>query len=136
MAETMDNFRVIVVGAGPVALSAAHALSQAGIDFVVLERRKALDKDAGSSVAVWPHNVRLLDQLGLLEEAERTYMPVKYKRNLRRDGSELSRSNMLEAIGIKYARPVAPGASMWGCLSLLILSLVTATSGCVSTGRS
>ncbi|KAI1871837.1 hypothetical protein JX265_005823 [Neoarthrinium moseri] len=102
MAEKTDNFRVIVVGGGPVALTAAHALSQAGIDFVLLERRKALDKDAGSSVAVWPHNVRLFDQLGLLEEAERTYMPVKYKRNLRRDGTEMSRSDMFEAIGINH----------------------------------
>jgi 2-polyprenyl-6-methoxyphenol hydroxylase-like FAD-dependent oxidoreductase len=99
--ETSQSFRVIVVGGGPVALTAAHALSQAGIDYVVLERRKALDQDSGASVAVWPHNVRLLDQLGLLEEAQRTYMPVKDKRNLRRDGSELSRSNMFEAIGIK-----------------------------------
>jgi 2-polyprenyl-6-methoxyphenol hydroxylase-like FAD-dependent oxidoreductase len=101
MAEKIDNFRVIIVGGGPVALTAAHALDQAGIDYVLLERRPALDTESGASVAVWPHNVRLLDQLGLLEEAENTYMPVNYKRNLRRDGSELSRSNMFEAIGIK-----------------------------------
>lgn len=102
MAEAkLQSFRAIVVGGGPVALVAAHALAQAGIDYVVLERRKELDVDSGASVAVWPHNVRLLDQLGLLEEAEQTYMPVKNKRNLRRDGSEISRSNMFEAIGIK-----------------------------------
>ncbi|KAH8674338.1 FAD binding domain-containing protein [Xylariales sp. PMI_506] len=102
MAEKSDKFRVIIVGGGPVALTAAHAFEQAGIDYLLLERRGILDVDSGASVAVWPHNVRLLDQFGLLEEAERTYMPVKYKRNLREDGSELSRSNMFEAIGINH----------------------------------
>ncbi|KAK6076024.1 FAD binding domain-containing protein [Seiridium cupressi] len=100
--DKTQNFRAIVVGGGPVALTAAHALSKAGIDYIILERRKALDVDSGASVAVWPHNVRLLDQLGLLEEAERTYMPVHNKRNVRRDGTELSRSNMFEAIGINH----------------------------------
>lgn len=99
--EKPNNFRAIVVGGGPVALMAGHALSQAGIDYLILERRNQLDTDSGASVAVWPHNVRLLDQLGLLDEALNTYMPVRNKRNLRRDGSELSRSNMFEAIGIK-----------------------------------
>lgn len=101
MEDTTDGFRVVIVGAGPVALVAALALAQANIDFVVLERRNALDLDAGASVALWPHNVRLLDQLGLLEEAYRLYMPVRYKRNLRRDGSELGRNNMFERAGTK-----------------------------------
>ncbi|KAH6660899.1 FAD binding domain-containing protein [Truncatella angustata] len=106
MAEDKSTaFSAIIVGGGPVALTAAHALSQAGIDYIVLERRKQLDTDSGASVAVWPHNVRLLDQLGLLEEAEQTYMPVKNKRNLRKDGSELSRSNMFEAIGTNHGHP-------------------------------
>ncbi|KAI4602801.1 hypothetical protein KJ359_008020 [Pestalotiopsis sp. 9143b] len=104
-AEQPAGFRAIVVGGGPVALTAAHALSQAGIDYVILERRSALDTDSGASVAIWPHNVRLLDQLGLYEEAERTYMPVLNKCNLRRDGTVLSRSNMFEAIGINHGHP-------------------------------
>ena len=96
MSSPDGPFRVVIVGAGPVALVAALALSKAGIDFVVLERRDALDLDAGASMAMWPHNVRLLDQLGLLEIAHKTYMPVKHKRNLRRDGTELGRNTMFE----------------------------------------
>lgn len=96
-----EEFRVILVGGGPVALTAAHALSKAGIDYVILERQDQLDLDSGASVAVWPHNVRLLDQLGMLEEANRTFMPVLYKRNIRRDGSQISKSNMFEAMQIK-----------------------------------
>ncbi|KAK6851815.1 hypothetical protein PG995_011940 [Apiospora arundinis] len=103
--QKTEEFRVILVGGGPVALTAAHALSKAGIDYVILERRDQLDVDSGASVAVWPHNVRLLDQLGMLEEADKTYMPVLYKRNLRRDGSQISKSNMFEAMQINHGHP-------------------------------
>lgn len=102
MEDASNGFRVVIVGGGPTALITAVTLEQAGIDYVVLERRKELDLDAGASVAVWCHNVRLLDQLNLLDSAYKTYLPVKYKRNLRQDGSELCRSNMLERAGTKY----------------------------------
>jgi 2-polyprenyl-6-methoxyphenol hydroxylase-like FAD-dependent oxidoreductase len=101
MAEKSKTFHAIIVGGGPVALIAAHTFDRAGIDYVLLERRPTLDVDSGASIAIWPHNVRLLDQLKLLVFAEDTYMPVHFKRNIRRDGSEISRSNMFDAIGIK-----------------------------------
>ncbi|ORY68469.1 FAD binding domain-containing protein [Pseudomassariella vexata] len=97
-----NEFRVIIAGGGPVALVAMHALNKAGIDSIILEKRNALDVLSGASLAVWPHNVRILDQLGLLQEAESIYLPVLKKHNLRRDGSEISRSNMFEAIEINH----------------------------------
>ncbi|TLD10803.1 hypothetical protein PgNI_05400 [Pyricularia grisea] len=93
-----DPFRVIVIGAGPVGLMACHALSSAGIDHVLLEKRPKLDKEAGTSIAMWPHNVRVLDQLGLLDEALDLYMPVLNKINLRRDGTVTSRNDMFAAV--------------------------------------
>ncbi|CAJ0548453.1 Ff.00g020660.m01.CDS01 [Fusarium sp. VM40] len=43
-------FTVIIVGGGPVGLLTAHALHQAGIDFVVLEQRSDIFEDAGASL--------------------------------------------------------------------------------------
>lgn len=72
MATKMSNrnkqFKVIVVGGGPVGLAAAHALHLAGIDFLVLERRPAIVEDKGASLIVHPHTLRVLDQFGILEE--------------------------------------------------------------------
>lgn len=62
----MPNFKVIIVGGGPVGLIAAHALSGAGIDFVVLERRPNVVEDVGASLVLIAHNLRVLAQLGLL----------------------------------------------------------------------
>ncbi len=41
--------------------------SQAGIDFVLLERRESIVPTEGAGIVIFPHTLRVLDQLGLLE---------------------------------------------------------------------
>ena len=62
-----SNFKVVVVGGGPVGLVAAHALSRAGIDFVLLERRPRVVEDVGASAVMQAMGLRAMGQLGLLE---------------------------------------------------------------------
>jgi hypothetical protein len=62
---TSEPFRVIVVGGGPVGLTAAHALGQAGIDFVVLESRDTVTPQSGASLVLKPSTLRVFQQLGL-----------------------------------------------------------------------
>ncbi|OTA99365.1 hypothetical protein M426DRAFT_16488 [Hypoxylon sp. CI-4A] len=61
------KFKVIIVGGGPVGLTAAHALSQAGINYVLLESRDSCVIDVGASLGLWPQALRVLAQFGLLE---------------------------------------------------------------------
>ncbi len=65
-----DKFKVIVVGGGPAGLTAAHALSRAGIDYVVPEHRPSVTTDLGASLGLWPHGLRVLAQLGLLDRLQ------------------------------------------------------------------
>lgn len=67
-AASMSDFKVVIIGAGPTGLTAAHALSKAGIDFVVLERRPQIVEDVGASLVLFPHNMRVFAQFGLLEK--------------------------------------------------------------------
>lgn len=64
----VSNFKVIVVGGGPVGLVAAHVLYKAGIDFVVLERRQNVVLDLGAALVLAPHNMRVMHQLGLYDK--------------------------------------------------------------------
>ncbi|KAF4950599.1 hypothetical protein FSARC_13134 [Fusarium sarcochroum] len=62
---------VIIIGGGPVGLAAAHALTQANIDFVILERNPDTVSDAGSNFVLLPTGLQALDQLGLMHAMNR-----------------------------------------------------------------
>src|SRR5690242_2486180 len=66
-AQNTPFFRVIVIGAGLVGLTAAHILHQAGIDFVVLEKHETIVPTVGSVITIWPQTSRVFKQLGLDE---------------------------------------------------------------------
>ncbi|KAK5654685.1 hypothetical protein OQA88_7009 [Cercophora sp. LCS_1] len=89
------RFRVIVIGGGPAGLTAAHALSQAGIDYIVLERRHSVVADVGASLALYPQGLRVLAQLGLW-------------RRLRPIGAEVKRCTTFTLDGYKYRESSAP----------------------------
>ncbi|KAK8066710.1 hypothetical protein PG997_013457 [Apiospora hydei] len=63
-------FRAIVVGGGLVGLTAAHILTAAGIDFIVLEKHTSIFTSRGTQLAIWPQTFRTFDQLGLLEAVQ------------------------------------------------------------------
>ncbi|KFY11406.1 hypothetical protein V492_04487 [Pseudogymnoascus sp. VKM F-4246] len=99
------QFRAIIVGGGPVGLCLAHALSHAQIDYVLLERRENIVEETGFGIALWPHGVRILDQLGLLQESRAVYLPMKDKYNLWPDGSEIGHNNLYETIEENHGHP-------------------------------
>ena len=71
-------FKVIICGAGPVGLTAAHALSEAGIDYVVLERRDEVVIDIGATIVVYQGTLRIMSQLGLLDRLRETGCPIQW----------------------------------------------------------
>ena len=82
---SQNAFKVIVVGGGPVGMTAAHALSRANLDFVVLERRAKMVEDAGSNLVLLPIGLRVLSQLGLLSAIESVSSPMsRFRRAMSR----------------------------------------------------
>ncbi|CAI4217270.1 unnamed protein product [Parascedosporium putredinis] len=86
-----SSFKVIIVGGGPVGLTAAHALQHAGIDFVVLERRSSIYDDVGASLVLRPSSLRVMHQLGLLDK-------------LRSIGTAIHTGGSFTAEGFKFRR--------------------------------
>lgn len=70
-------FRVIIIGGGPVGLTAAHALLAAGIDFVVLEARPTFTPEEGASLLAYAPTQRVWHQLGLRAAMEARSCPVE-----------------------------------------------------------
>ena len=102
MSSSERPFRAVIVGGGPVGLCLAHTLSLAGIDHVLLERRDTVIEKSGFGLALWPHGVRILDQLGLLEEGRGMQLTMHDKYNHRADGSKVSHSSLYDSIEQKY----------------------------------
>ncbi len=64
--KAVEAHRVLIVGAGPVGLTAALRLALAGVQVTVVERCKTLPQDQRAST-VHPPTLDLLDELGLVE---------------------------------------------------------------------
>ncbi|KAI5867516.1 hypothetical protein GGS23DRAFT_612640 [Durotheca rogersii] len=104
-----NEFRVIIVGAGPVGLYVAHSLSAANIPFVVLEQQPSVVNYFGAMVFTWPHTVRLLDQIGLYEAAKGVSVPIHAKKRVfGGDGSVLTTSNFWEHMHQNHGYPFLP----------------------------
>ncbi|KAH7303545.1 hypothetical protein B0I35DRAFT_455160 [Stachybotrys elegans] len=114
MAEsTVSPFRVVIVGAGPVGLFLAHALSRAGIDYVILEQHDAVVRHQGAGTLVYPQTIRLLDQLGLWEKAGDYLADMLYQSDLLvHNGREIKTSSLWEVIGKNHAYPMAAFSRM------------------------
>ncbi|TLD09974.1 hypothetical protein PgNI_05415 [Pyricularia grisea] len=63
--------KIIIVGGGPVGMTAVHALTRAGIDFVLLESRPTIVMDAGSNLVLSLTGLRALSQFGILPALEK-----------------------------------------------------------------
>ncbi|OTA86299.1 hypothetical protein M434DRAFT_24241 [Hypoxylon sp. CO27-5] len=73
---TSRPFRVIVVGAGIAGLTASHCLQKAGINHIIFERHTEVAPNKGFTLSVYPNSMRILHQLGFLNEVESACVPI------------------------------------------------------------
>ncbi|RLL95502.1 hypothetical protein CFD26_100774 [Aspergillus turcosus] len=76
MMATKSPFKVIIVGGSIAGLTLAHCLSKAGIDYIVLEKRKQIAPQEGASIGILPHGGQILQQLGLFYLIEEQIEPL------------------------------------------------------------
>ncbi|KAG0241721.1 hypothetical protein B0O80DRAFT_469005 [Mortierella sp. GBAus27b] len=71
------KLKVTIVGGGIGGLTLANMLEKAGIDYVVLEKATTI-KALGASLGLDASTLRVIEQLGLLEEFTKVSKPVRY----------------------------------------------------------
>ncbi|KAB8293741.1 hypothetical protein EYC80_009226 [Monilinia laxa] len=104
----MENskFRVIIVGAGPVGLYLAHALSLASIPFIVLEQQSSITNTGGQLIFTWPQTVRLLDQIGLYTDVQKIGVEIyEKKRVFGGDGHVMTSTRFWQDMKDNHAYP-------------------------------
>lgn len=98
MSSRSTTFKVIIIGGGPVGLTAAHALYLADIDFVVLERRPEILEDKGASLIVHPHTMRVFHQFGILDDLLPRGAELNHHLSFTADGHVFSEGNRYRLI--------------------------------------
>ncbi|TKA75880.1 hypothetical protein B0A55_04847 [Friedmanniomyces simplex] len=78
-----SNFKVIVVGGGPIGLTAA------AIDFPILEHRSHVIADAGSNLVLMLIGLRAISQLDLLDPLNAVSSPLSRIDRLDHDGRDV-----------------------------------------------
>ncbi|KAK8122044.1 hypothetical protein PG984_010714, partial [Apiospora sp. TS-2023a] len=107
MSTNEESFRIIVVGGGLVGLLAAHILAKSKIDFVLLEQRDNLFPEHGASIGVYPHTVRVFDQLGLLEPLRNIWSPLTRKLVITHSGYIFKDHPRFTWMGVNHGHPFA-----------------------------
>ena len=129
-----EHFNVVIAGAGPVGLVLAYALSAAAIDFVCLDKRCTLFEDAGASLVLLPHTLRVLSQFGIYDELMAIGTKVqKHTTVVAGTNEHWYSSGLSEVIEERYALRLA---SQCCCLQPLTFDIVMASRPWLSTGLS
>lgn len=60
----MATFHVLIVGGSVAGLTLANILERYGIEYTLIEKHAVIAPNLGASIAILPHGLRILDQLG------------------------------------------------------------------------
>ncbi|KAF7534578.1 hypothetical protein G7054_g6113 [Neopestalotiopsis clavispora] len=82
-----QNFRCIIVGGGPIGLVTAHALTAAGMEWVLLEQEDDIVVQDTPCVVMYPDTLRVMDQLGLSDRLSRIKTTIDRTQILSHEGA-------------------------------------------------
>lgn len=86
----MATFRVLIVGGSVAGLTLANILERYGIEYTLIEKHAVIAPNLGASIAILPHGLRILDQLGCYDALRTVGVPIQCMRCFGPDGSALS----------------------------------------------
>ncbi|KAM0226569.1 hypothetical protein ACHAQD_000493 [Fusarium lateritium] len=76
MAISKQHSQVIIVGGGIAGVTLALMCEKLCINYILLEARESLKSDRGAGIGLQPNGLRILDQLGLIDEIEEATIPI------------------------------------------------------------
>ncbi|KAE8359677.1 hypothetical protein BDV27DRAFT_149365 [Aspergillus caelatus] len=119
-----QKFDVIIVGCSIAGLTLANALSKRKINYVVLESQKNLPPPlTGNALTLLPNGVRILSQLGLLEDLKAASQSITSHSTWLASGHLLKTVDMIQLPSTRHGYD-AVVIARWDLIQILYNSLV------------
>lgn len=93
--QSNDHYQVAIVGGGIAGVTLALALEKLGVRYALLEARGSLESDRGAGIGLQPNGMRILDQLGVLDEIEQHTTDLHTWYSFNGDGDMIGRSSAM-----------------------------------------
>ncbi|KAF9206088.1 hypothetical protein BGZ49_003016, partial [Haplosporangium sp. Z 27] len=94
--KNLNTLKAIIVGGGIAGLSIALMMEFAGIEYEILERYTGDEPEVGAALILGPPVLRLLEQMGLLEQVENKSKPLSGTTVVDVEGRRLGRLEGVE----------------------------------------
>lgn len=91
--QTIEHYQIAIVGGGIGGITLAIACERLGIGYALFETCENLAPTLGAGIGLQPNGLRILEQLGLLEEIEENTIPLTTWRHFDGKGDLLSTVN-------------------------------------------
>lgn len=95
MTVTQQHYEVAIVGGGIAGVTLALIFEKLNISYTLLEARDTLESDRGAGIGLQPNGLRILDQLGLIEEIEKVTIPLRKWYSYDAEGNLMSDSSAM-----------------------------------------
>ncbi len=76
MSQPKQRYEVIISGGGIAGATLALMFEKLGITYFLLEARDTLKPERGAGIGLQPNGLRILDQLGLMDDIESATVPL------------------------------------------------------------
>lgn len=96
-----SQFKVLIAGGSLVGLPLALALEKAGIEYELFEKGEFAPQ-LGASFGLFPHSLRILDQLGVWEDISRHVVALRDRKHYDERGRCFEDSQALVEINKVY----------------------------------
>ncbi|KAI1826625.1 FAD-dependent monooxygenase [Xylaria intraflava] len=106
MAQFNQHYDVIISGGGIAGITLALMFEKLDISYILLEGRDTLESDRGAGIGLQPNGLRILDQLGLVEDIERVTEPLHTWFSYDAEGNLMSSSKAMGQYRNRIGYPV------------------------------
>ncbi|KAF4953247.1 hypothetical protein FSARC_12441 [Fusarium sarcochroum] len=107
MAIPKQHYEVAITGGGIAGATLALMFEKLDITYVLLEGRDNLESDRGAGIGLQPNGLRILDQLGLIEDIEKATIPLTKWFSYDSEGKMMAISSAMGHYRERIGYPVA-----------------------------